>query len=374
LVLLLAVASRGVVRAGLADMVLRSAGLELSVAGLETKDDIDGDLDNVAIQSVDAVEHVQETDSGAGILVLVGAVATARPAVAILANIVVGAGLELSAASLEAKDNIDGNLDNIAVEKVDAVKEVEETNGSALVLVLRGAVVTLVPAATLVAVFVAAVAGLQANDDVDRDLDNIAVENVNAVKEVEETNSSALVLVLRGAVVSLVPAATLVAVFVAAVAGLQANDDVDRDLDNIAVEDIDTVENVDETNSSASVLVLRGAVVALVPAATLVAVFVAAVAGLQAKDDVDRDLDNIAVENINTVENVQQTNGSASVLVLCRAVTALVPAIALLADIVAVGAAAELSGSSYDRADEGTHKGSSSEELHVERRGRIERR
>jgi hypothetical protein len=295
-------------------MVLRSAGLELSVAGLETKDDIDGDLDNVAIQSVDAVEHVQETDSGAGILVLVGAVATARPAVAILANIVVGAGLELSAASLEAKDNIDGNLDNIAV------------------------------------------------------------ENVNAVKEVEETNSSALVLVLRGAVVSLVPAATLVAVFVAAVAGLQANDDVDRDLDNIAVEDIDTVENVDETNSSASVLVLRGAVVALVPAATLVAVFVAAVAGLQAKDDVDRDLDNIAVENINTVENVQQTNGSASVLVLCRAVTALVPAIALLADIVAVGAAAELSGSSYDRADEGTHKGSSSEELHVERRGRIERR
>jgi hypothetical protein len=295
-------------------MVLRSAGLELSVAGLETKDDIDGDLDNVAIQSVDAVEHVQETDGGAGILVLVGAVATARPAVAILANIVVGAGLELSAASLEAKDNIDGNLDNIAIEKVDAVKEVEETNGSALVLVLRGAVV------------------------------------------------------------SLVPAATLVAVFVAAVAGLQANDDVDRDLNNIAVEDIDTVENVDETNSSASVLVLRGAVVALVPAATLVAVFVAAVAGLQAKDDVDRDLDNIAVENINTVENVQQTNGSASVLVLCRAVTALVPAIALLADIVAVGAAAELSGSGYDRADEGTHKGSSSEELHVERRGRIERR
>jgi hypothetical protein len=235
-------------------MVLRSAGLELSVAGLETKDDIDGDLDNVAIQSVDAVEHVQETDGGAGILVLVGAVATARPAVAILANVVVGAGLELSAASLEAKDNIDGNLDNIAIEKVDAVKEVEETNGSALVLVLRGAVV------------------------------------------------------------------------------------------------------------------------ALVPAATLVAVFVAAVAGLQAKDDVDRDLDNIAVENINTVENVQQTNGSASVLVLCRAVTALVPAVALLADIVAVGAAAELSGSGYDRADEGTHKGSSSEELHVERRGRIERR
>jgi hypothetical protein len=355
-------------------MVLRSAGLELSVAGLETKDDIDGDLDNVAIQSVDAVEHVQETDSGAGILVLVGAVATARPAVAILANIVVGAGLELSAASLEAKDNIDGNLDNIAVEKVDAVKEVEETNGSALVLVLRGAVVTLVPAATLVAVFAAAGAGHQANDDVDGNLDSVAVENVNAVKEVEETNSSALVLVLRGAVVSLVPAATHVAVFVAAGAGLQANDDVDRDLDNIAVEDIDTVENVDETNSSASVLVLRGAVVALVPAATLVAVFVAAVAGLQAKDDVDRDLDNIAVENINTVENVQQTNGSASVLVLCRAVTALVPAIALLADIVAVGAAAELSGSSYDRADEGTHKGSSSEELHVERRGRIERR
>jgi hypothetical protein len=295
-------------------MVLRSAGLELSVAGLETKDDIDGDLDNVAIQSVDAVEHVQETDGGAGILVLVGAVATARPAVAILANVVVGAGLELSAASLEAKDNIDGNLDNIAIEKVDAVKEVEETNGSALVLVLRGAVVSLVPAATLVAVFVAAVAGLQANDDVDRDLDNIAIQN------------------------------------------------------------IDTVENVQQTNGSALVLVLRGAVVSLVPAATLVAVFVAAVAGLQAKDDVDRDLDNIAVENINTVENVQQTNGSASVLVLCRAVTALVPAVALLADIVAVGAAAELSGSGYDRADEGTHKGSSSEELHVERRGRIERR
>jgi membrane-bound metal-dependent hydrolase YbcI (DUF457 family) len=295
-------------------MVLRSAGLELSIAGLEAKDDIDGDLDNVAIQSVDAVEHVQETDGGAGILVLVGAVATARPAVAILANVVVGACLELSAASLEAKDNIDWNLDNIAIQKVDAVKEVEETNGSALVLVLRGAVVALAPATTLVAVFVAAVAGLQANDDVDRDLDNIAIQN------------------------------------------------------------IDTVKNVQQTNGSALVLVLRGAVVALVPVATLVAVFVAAVAGLQAKDDVDRDLDGIAVENVDTVQNVQQTNGSASVLVLWRAVTTFVPAVALLADIVAVGAAAELSGSGYDRADEGTHKGSSSEELHVERRGRIERR
>lgn len=144
------------------------------------------------------------------------------------------------------------------------------------------------------------------------------------------------------------PTAAFVAAFVraATVTGLEGktettDNDVDWDLDSVTVEDIDAVEDVYKTDRRANILVLLRAIVALAPAATFVAAFVraAVIARLDGEtkttdNNVDRDLNGIAIENVDAVEQVQQTDRGAGILVLLGAIAALTPTATFIAALV----------------------------------------
>lgn len=197
LTLLLTVTAPAVGSAGLANIIFRTtvASLDGSVARFKTQDNSDGHLHCVAVEDVDAVENVQQTNGGAGVFVAILAITTARPTVSLAADVILATGLEVSAASLEAEDDIDWDLNSVAVEHVDTVEDVQEANSGADIFVLITAVAATRPAAAVVAALDLAAIGASlegkaksTDDDVDGNLNSVAVKNVDAVKNVHETN------------------------------------------------------------------------------------------------------------------------------------------------------------------------------------------